>query len=124
MVRDEEYVCIRCGDTEYLPQQPRKKHRKHKFLTMLRVPYRGDYSKLSGLKASVYIPAKSSKQDIFYYSVRCPFNGCGIIVDVNKKCMDRGAKNRTRETSSYRYLCPDNHLWYLVEENGQPSYWR
>ena len=124
MVRDEEYVCIRCGDTEYLPQQPRKKRKKHKFLTMLRVPYCGNHRNLSGIKAHVYVPVKSSKQDVFYYSVRCPFSGCGIMVDTDKKCPKRLPTDSPKEISSYRYLCPDNHLWYLVEEKGQPSYWR
>tara|TARA_Y100000593_G_scaffold33950_1_gene66659 strand:+ start:602 stop:1018 length:417 start_codon:yes stop_codon:yes gene_type:complete len=120
---DDRKYCLLCGWVKYKdPITSRNRARlavaKNNSLGSVAVPYYGGFKRFRGIYAKVKIKSSSRKNgsDAFAYEMDCPYDECGeaVIPDSLKSCKD----------APLRYVCTDRHVWYLIIENNQPSFWR
>ena len=116
--------CLLCGWVNYKdPVSGRRKARraviKNNSLGEVVVPYYGGYKRFAGIDAKVKITVANRKNGAegFLYKMNCPYKECGesVLPEKHRHC---------RKDIPARYVCTENHVWYLVIENNQPSFWR
>ena len=120
-VEDRKH-CLLCGWVNYkdpVRKRSRKSVIRNNSLGEVVVPYYGGIKRFRGTGATVRITVSSRKNGAegFLYEMKCPYEECGERVFPKKY-------RHCKVDLPARYVCTDKHVWYLVIEKNEPSFWR
>ncbi len=118
MLTDDGYKCIICGYTDYSTAPPYKIKRKKSNdgieVDTIVVRKKGKKSLQDSKLVYVMTFTNGYGNIALRYEMRCPYDGCG----------ERCQSSKYPNLGKYKYKCSNKHIWYLIMEDNEPSYWQ
>ena len=114
MLTDDGYKCIICGYTDYSTAPTYKIKRKdNEEVDTIIVRKHGQRYLKDGKSVYVMTFTNGHGNKALRYEMNCPYESCG----------ERSQSSKYPKSGKFKYKCSKKHIWYLIMEDDEPTYW-